>query len=212
MELTIDESREDVELARLAREAGGGRADAFERLAARVRGRVRAWALRLTRDADDAEDVAQDVLLKLHEMRGAGGAADGLEGHFAGRSRFTTWLYRVTRNVALDRRRTAARRAALLAARDAMGAAEAASAREPDLVAEDAERLARLVERYLGALPARQREVFEMVELRGRSAVEVAAELGIEPSTVRVTLLKARRAIRARMLAEHPHLLEELTS
>jgi RNA polymerase sigma-70 factor (ECF subfamily) len=205
MELTIDESPEEAELATLAREARGGGVDAYDRLASRVRERVRRWAQRLTRDSDDAEDIAQDVLLKLRA-----GAAD-----FEGRSRFTTWLYRVTRNVAFDRKRTEERRSTLLA--NAAGPSDAGAIASDDEstidgVADDVEQLAALVRQYYMVLPPRQRQIFELADLQGRSSVDIAAMLGIEPSTVRVTLLKARRTLRLKMLAAHPRLLEEYRS
>lgn len=200
LELVIDESRDDAELTTLAAQARGGSASAFDELARRVRSRVRRWAGRLVGDGDDAEDVTQLVLLRLHARIG----------DYEGRSRFTTWLYRVTRNLALDHRRIAERRRALLAPEATRASASVA----PDAAAadDDAARLARLVQAYFTELPPRQREVFEMVDLRGRAPSEIAAELGVAPSTVRVLLLKARRTIRSRMLAEHPRLLEEYRS
>jgi len=207
LELVIDdESRDDAELTTLVAHARTGSAAAFEELARRVRSRVRRWAGRLVRDGDDAEDVTQLVLLRLHARIG----------DYEGRSRFTSWLYRVTRNLALDHRRTAERRRALLAPE--MSRANASSAPDftaaPDVAArdDDAARLARLVRAYFTELPPRQREVFEMADLHGRAPSEIAAALGIAPSTVRVLLLKARRTIRSRMLAEHPRLLEEYRS
>jgi RNA polymerase sigma factor (sigma-70 family) len=194
MQLSMSEPGEDRDLAVLLERARDGSAPSFDELVRRVRGRVRGWARRLTRDADDAEDVAQVVLLTLHARLG----------EFGGRSRFTTWLYRVTRNVALDRRRAEDRRAALLARRP-----RDADAAEAGTTGEDAEHLARLVRAYFAELPERQRQVFELADLRGYSAGEIAARLGIEAATVRVTLRKARRAIRTRMLREHPRLLEE---
>ena len=173
---------------------------AFEELARRVHERVRRWARRLTGDDDEAEDVAQLVLVRLH-VRAA---------EFDGRSRFTSWLYRVTRNVAVDRLRTERRRAKLHAREQTPieRFAEAEDTGSDD----DAARLARLVEAYHVELSRRQREVFDLVDMRGQSAADVAEQLGISPATVRVLLLKARRAIRARMLAEHPRLLEEYHS
>jgi RNA polymerase sigma-70 factor (ECF subfamily) len=204
MELSISDRGEDpeltelAELAALAGRARDGAPGAFDELASRVRERVRRWARRMVRDADDAEDVAQLVLLRIHARLG----------EFGGRGRFTTWLYRVTRNVALDRRRTEERRAALRARERAYRAHGAgAPAWEED--AADAARVARLVHAYFRQLPARQRQVFELADLRGHSSAEIAAALGIEPATVRVTLLKARRAIRSRILADHPELMEE---
>jgi DNA-directed RNA polymerase specialized sigma24 family protein len=54
--------------------------------------------------------------------------------------------------------------------------------------------------------------VFELVELRGLASGDVAVQLGIDASTVRVLLLRARRTIRARLLALHPNLLEDFRS
>jgi RNA polymerase sigma-70 factor (ECF subfamily) len=126
-------------------------------------------------------------------------------GEFEGRSRFATWLYRITRNVALERRRGDARRSALLA-REVVLVDEPSAT--PDDVT-DIPRIRRLIAPHFDALPPRQREVFELIELRGLTAAEVAARLGIDASTVRVLLLRARRTVRARLLALHPALLED---
>jgi RNA polymerase sigma factor (sigma-70 family) len=199
-QLSLSSPGEERDLSRLLERARASAPGAFEELARRVRDRVRRWARHVTRDADDAEDVAQLVLLKLQDRLG----------DFGERSRFTTWLYSVTRNVALDRRRRERRRATLLARHQCVEGDDGAAVTEaPRAAAGDADRLARLVRAYFAELPERQRQVFELAEMRGRSAAEIAAHLGIEPATVRVTLLKARRAIRARMLAEHPQLLAE---
>lgn len=193
MKQRLDAS-DETELALLVRRVRGGSAGAFEELVRRVHSRLRRWAQRFTGDADDAEDVAQLVLLRLHSHVRT----------FEGRSRLTSWLYRVTHNVALDRRRLETRRSALLEIEQAK-AIETTN----ETTNEDAERLQRLVRSYYADLPARQRQVFELVDLRGNDAAAVAAKLGIKPSTVRVLLLNARRTIRVRMLAEHPRLLEE---
>jgi RNA polymerase sigma-70 factor (ECF subfamily) len=196
MELPIQEQRDDAELTTLIEQASDGSERAFDQLARRVRARVRRWAGRLTSDGVDAEDVAQLVLLRLHEHIG----------EFEGRSRFSSWLYRVTRNIALDQRRVATRRSAILAPARGASAARAEHAEAEDA---DAARIVRLVRAHFDALPARQREVFEMADLRGVPQAEIATRLGIAPATVRVLLFKARRTIRLRMLAEHPRLLEE---
>ena len=197
MEIAVTGSKDDDELTALVRHARGGSRSAFDELARRVRDRVRHWARRVVGDDDDAEDVAQLVLVRLHERID----------EFEGRSRFGSWLYRITRNVALERRRADARRSALLSR-------ELASASEDTRVTEvgevtDATRIHRLVATCFGQLSPRQREVFELVELCGIPASEVAARLDIEPSTVRVLLLRARRTIRSRMLEQHPDLLED---
>lgn len=185
---------EDDELASLAARARSGNSGAFEELAARVRGRVARWAGRVVRDPDDADDVAQLVLMRVATRLSS----------FDGRSRFSTWLYRVTRSVALNRVRTEQRRRSIL---------DRTAAEEP-VVSIDAEaeqdvgRLVEIVRAYYGELTPRQREVFSMADFQGLNAVEIAKRLGIDSSTVRVLLLQARRTIRRRMLQDHPALLE----
>src|SRR6476661_8566586 len=88
------------DLPSLISEARDGDRGAFARLAAVVQNRVRGWAASFTDDADDADDVTQDVLILVHRRLP----------QFEGKSRFSTWLYTITRNVALDRRRRSKRR------------------------------------------------------------------------------------------------------
>ena len=198
-ELTVPIPRDDDHLATLARQAYAGQARSFDELARRVRDRVRRWAATVTLDEDEAEDVAQQVLLTLHARTG----------DFGARSRFTTWLYAITRNVALGRRRTDTRRQMLLARQET----EQGAVPAPDAVADDAaDRLADLVHLYRADLTPRQRMVFELSDIQGLTSVEVGRRLGITPSTARGLLLKARRAIRLRILEHHPQLLKDYRS
>ena|SRR5687768_5674011 len=193
-ELPISPHDEDDILGALVGRAKQGSASAFTELAGRVRSRIRSWAVRVVDDADDADDVAQQVLLKLHvRLR-----------EFEGRSRFTTWLYRMTVNTALNRRRIDRRRADLL--RDA-----ARTVTENSAVTRtaDVERLNELVRECLSDLSDRERQVFELADLKGMSTTEIAATLGVKPVSVRASLSRARRRIRLRMLEEHPYLLED---
>jgi RNA polymerase sigma-70 factor, ECF subfamily len=199
MEIAVTGPSDDDELTALVARVRGGNAAAFDELVHRVRDRVTRWARGVVDDGDEAEDVAQLVLVRLHERLG----------EFEGRSRFGSWLYRITRNVALERRRAESRRSELLA-RELSGADDVTL--ETDKDDADSVRIRQLVTAYFEALSPRQREVFELVELRGVPANDVAMRLGIEPSTVRVLLLRARRTIRARMLAQHPHLWEDYRS
>jgi RNA polymerase sigma-70 factor (ECF subfamily) len=194
-ELPISQPDEDDILGALVGRTKQGSAAAFTELAERVRVRVRQWAARVVRDDDDADDVAQQVLLKLHlRIR-----------EFEGRSRFSTWLYRMTVNTALNRRRVDRRRTELL-----RGTAESPVTTMPDIALhEEQEHLSALVRACLSDLSAREREVFEMADLKGMSATEIASRLGVQPVSVRATLSRARRRIRIQMMEQHRHLLED---
>src|SRR3954465_7409472 len=142
----MPEPDDRTDLPSLISNAQGGDRGAFARLAELVQRKVRGWAESFTQDADDADDVTQDVLILLHRRLP----------QFEGKSRFSTWLYRITRNVALDRQRRTSGRAGRMETMDAP--AETTVTREDF----DEATLARLVLHYFDQLPARQREVFEL--------------------------------------------------
>jgi RNA polymerase sigma-70 factor (ECF subfamily) len=159
---------------------------------------VHRWALSLTADPDDADDIAQEVLVRVHRNLAKYGA----------RSRFTTWLYQVTRNAALDQRRGRERR-------ERLATHEYRDELQPDTDQADRldelhrSRVADLVKSLFDELPERQREVFDLVDLQDCRPVEVSAMLDMNPSTVRAHLLRARRTIRNRILERHPEMAEE---
>jgi len=91
----------DEELIERARQAAPGAADAYlSALYQRYQPKVAAWCLRICNDREEAADVAQEVFLRVHERLGS----------FRGASRFSTWLYTVTRSVAINRGMAARRR------------------------------------------------------------------------------------------------------
>ena len=164
---------------------------AFAALVRSVRERIHGWARRFSGDADDAEDIAQEVLLRLHRKVHT----------FEGRSVLSSWLYRLTWNAAHDRRVKQRRRSALLERySDGEAAAPPADAAPPL----DTDGVAELVRSFRAELTPRQQEVFTMVDLEQRPVQEVAETLGRAPSTVRVLLARARPTIRLRMLPQHP--------
>ncbi len=182
-------------LERLAREARSERPRAFDRLASELLPLLQRWAFALVGSADDADDIAQEVLVKVHR-----GLSD-----FAFGSRVSTWAYAVTRRTAADHHRKRHRREHLLETR-----LEAAPHAVP--ASEDADRnaLSELVYHEFRKLPGRQREVFDLADLQGRSIEEIARLLNLSPVTVRVHLHRARSAIRSRILGSHPALVEDM--
>lgn len=154
----------------------------MDRLLDSIRPLVARWALVLTGSPDAAEDVAQAVLLRVHR-----GLTD-----YSAQGRFAAWLYRVTRNVVADRRRTLRRERARM---DAFGRdqlivwlGERDDALELLAAADE-------LRRFMTELSPRQRAVVDLIELQGFSTDEAAEMLGISPATTRVHLHRAKSAL-----------------
>lgn len=182
----------------LVRKAARGDQDALRIVVERAYPAVRRWALVHTGDPTEADDLTQDVLVHMIRRLDT----------FTGASRFTTWLYTVTRNAALDRLRGAERRSKRIEDPRVHPELAPAAPDPPDAEA-DRHRLGAVLRAYFEELPERQREVFDLADLQGIPSPEIAERLGIEPVSVRANLFRARRTIRARILAEHPELVEE---
>lgn len=179
-------------LAALVAAARDGDDMAVEQLVAFAAKFVYRRALVQVGRSHDAEEVVQEVMMKMLRR------IDSLpqEGR-----RIAGWLHRVTRNTAIDR----FRKQPPLQRADAEVLAELAAPAET----EPADRAGRqelvdLLLDFLGELPRRQREVFDLVELQGISISDVASELRIRPSSVRGSLFKARRRLRQQMIAVWP--------
>ena len=182
----------------LVRRARDGDPDALRILVELAYPTVRRWALVHTGDPTEADDLTQDVLVHVIQRLDS----------FGGSSRFTTWLYTVTRNAATDRLRRAGRDAHRLERPLVRTELVPRDADDPSAEAERSHLRAVLLA-YFEELPERQREIFDLAELQGVPSQEIAERLGIEPVSVRAHLFKARRSLRARILAEHPELAEE---
>jgi RNA polymerase sigma-70 factor (ECF subfamily) len=172
---------------------------AFERLVRGHYDQIYRWALVQTGDPDEADDVTQEVLVTLHRKLRT----------FGGRSRFTSWLFQVTRNAALQHRRKLGR---MLRIKQRATEVHAEEQEVDDRVSElDGARLADVVGTLFRDLPLRQREVFDLADLQGYSPTEIAGILRMNPVTVRANLCKARRALRSALLEKHFALVEGLT-
>ena len=160
---------------------------------------VRRWALLHTGEAAEADDLTQDVLIRMIRRLDS----------FHGDARFGTWLYSMTRNAATDRFRKQRRRARLFEDRRAFIEPVPAGPEDPSRSIERRE-LGSILQTFFEELPQRQREVFDLVELQGMPATDVADLLGIEAVSVRANLFKARRRLRTRILEVRPEVAEDL--
>ncbi len=175
---------EDMELVRAAAE---GENRALELLIRRHAGQVYRIALRICGNPTDAEDVAQEVFLKLYRSLGK----------FQGESSFRTFLYRVTTNAALDFLRGRKRREAVPLETEENS--PLAVLPDPDaLPDEQLERreLQRAVRRGIAKLPAGQRTALALRELEGLSYSEIALVLGLSEGTVKSRIARGRERLR----------------
>ena len=165
-----------------------GDASAFEALVRRHERRVFRLLLRMLGTREEAEDAAQEAFLSLHR-----------HGHrFRGEARFSTFIYRVAANAALNRRRSLGRaraREKQLALRQAAGADLPASPRDPEGSASGAQLQARVQEALL-ELPDDLRMAIVLYDIEGQSYKEISQALGIPEGTVKSRIHRARNALR----------------
>lgn len=162
----------------LARAAAEGDAEAFSALVTRHYDRVFRLAFRLTGARAEAEDLTQDVCTDL---------AGKIE-KFGGKSRFTTWLYRLVVNAAHDRRR---RRATYVKATTGWGDWEVARRAE----AEEKEEALDWLTTAMRALPEDLRDTLALV-LDDATHAEAAEVLGVSEGTISWRMSEARKRLR----------------
>ena len=179
-----------------------GRAEAFEPLVAPYRAPVVALAYRLTRDREEAREVAQEAFLKAFRSLG----------RFDVSRSFRNWLFQIAANEARDRLRKSRRErfaleAAALERPDGAAAGTGVARRGPEADRERAEVRSGIMG-LLGLLGPREREVFVLRDLEELDIRETARALGCSAISVRVNLSSARRKLREAIRRDFPHLEE----
>lgn len=169
-------------------QARGGDASAFEELVRTYEVPVYRLALRMCGGrAEDAQEVAQEAFLA---------AWRGLP-RFRGQCRFSSWLYKLTANAAVDHLRREKRRPA------AVPLENAGEPADPHTPQEELERreLHRAVQQALDRLTPEHREVLLLRQMQGLSYQEIGAALSLEEGTVKSRISRAKRQLRT-ILAE----------
>ncbi len=168
-----------------------GDVSAFEALVHRHERPVFRLALRMLGNREEAEDVTQEALLSLHRHGRS----------FRRESRFSTFVYRVAANAALNRRRTLGRsraRERLLAQRQSGGIDLPSSPRDPGDAAAGAQAQAHVNE-ALQALPSDLRIAVVLYDIEGMPYGEIARVLEVPEGTVKSRIHRARNALRERL-------------
>ena len=180
----------DLELVERVR---SGDVEAFEGLVHRYQGRVYHHVQRMLGNAEDAEDVTQEVFVKVYSTLN----------QFRGQASFQTWVYRVTANLCVDRHRRRQRAPQVARSLDAPLETDDGEV-EAELPDRDGEPQQLLLAVELRArvrsamleLSDKLRAVIVMHDLEGLSYEEIAAALGIPLGTVKSRLFHARAALK----------------
>lgn len=188
-------SGESADEQALAQAAAAGDARAFEEIVRRHAGLVLGLGRRILRSRDAADDLLQDVFVKVHRALP----------EFRGESSLKTWIARVTVNAARNRRRDDARRLRVVAPLGE-GSSSAAGADDdppsldemavdgapsPERSALSADAQGR-IEAALAGLPEEFREAILLREIEGLSYDEIAQALGVSLGTVKSRIARAR--------------------
>lgn len=177
----------DPDAAWLERAAAGDER-AFATLVDRHLARLHALAWRALGSTADAEDVAQEALLRAWRQ---------LPTWQPGQARFSTWLQRVTLNLVNDR---------LRARREQVPIEDAelpSAAPGPERLASQEQRAHR-VRAALQALPERQRDAMLLCHYEGLGNIEAAAALEVSVEALESLLGRARRALRSALNDSRP--------
>lgn len=182
--MAFDAGTESSDEALLALYAAGDRL-AARALTLRLLPKVLGYAARLLGgDRAEAEDVAQEAMLRLWKI-----APEWRQGE----AKVSTWLYRVVTNLCIDRRRGAARRAQPMGD-DLPDAVDEAPGAEAQMA--DAARAAAL-DQALASLPDRQREAVVLRHIEGFSNPEIAEIMNIGVEAVESLTARGKRALAA---------------
>lgn len=173
----LPDARPDEDLARRA--AAGERA-ALEQLLARHLDQIHAVCRRVLGHPEDALDATQEALIAI--TRGIN--------RFDGRSRFTTWMYRVATNAALDEARRRRRRPIA-----SEHLADISTGTDPTEAVD-----ARLdVDAALATIPPDYRAAVALRDLVGLDYAEIASVLDIPIGTVRSRIARGRATLANRI-------------
>jgi RNA polymerase sigma-70 factor (ECF subfamily) len=176
--------------ADLVRRAIRGRDDGFEELVRRYQRPIVSYVYRMTGNYDAALDLTQDVFIKVY----------GSLARYRPEYKFSTWIYRIAHNTAIDHLRRQSTREQELNGTSADGGIYerpvASDAPTPEQLSERAERRAE-IEDVIQGLPPSYRELIVLRHAHDLSYDEIAEVTGLPLGTVKNRIFRAREAMRA---------------
>ncbi len=167
-----------------------GRESDFEELVRRYQRPIAAYVYRMVGDYDAALDLTQEVFIKVYASLS----------RYRPEFKFSTWIYKIAHNAAIDHLRRYATREAVANSEDnrADGAVESRRL-SPEQESERSERCSE-IEMVVQLLPAPYRELILLRHAQDLSYEEIAEVTGLPLGTVKNRLFRAREAMREHLL------------
>ncbi len=178
----------DQRIVELVKRFRAGEERAFDELAPLAGRMAYHLALRSVADANVAEEIAQEALVRLYRH----------VGEIAGEGAFKTWFYRIVLNLVHDHYRRSVRQDSATTTLEEIRATERRSGEEP-LTHLEREGLRSALTQALDSLDEKHREVFLMKEVEGQSHAEIARTLDVPEGTVWSRLSYARRKLQEKL-------------
>ena len=176
--------------------------DAFNELVAHFEKRIYNLAFRICGNADDASDVTQEAFIRVFNSIHA----------FRGDANFTTWVYRIVKNVYLDERKKS-KSNRLTSLDDYIELDENSVSRQiqdqgplPADIIEQKER-AQIIQNAIDSLPEYQRIIVSLYHMQHQSYEEIAEILNLPIGTVKSRLNRARLSL-SEVLKNQPELFQ----
>lgn len=184
----VSDERDDRELARAAR---AGDEDAFAQLVGRHQVGVRRCAARILGDVEEARDIAQLAFVRAWEKLAS----------YDPKWSFSTWLYRITTNLAIDVLRSRESRERTHRAQLRLIGVSTGPVALGEL--QHAE-VHRIFGELAASLSPAQRSAFVLREVEQKSTSEVAEIMGCSEATVRNHVFQARGVLRKELARRYP--------
>jgi len=160
--------------------------EAFENRVLPAKNKLFRFAFRMLGSSEEAKDVVQEVMIKVWNGREQMAEVQNME----------AWCMRITKNLSLDKLRSRQRRATDSMEEGFEVRQEALSPHENTELNESMLRINQLI----AALPEKQRQVIHLRDIEGYSYNEICEMLELDMSQVKVSLFRARNAVREKLV------------
>ncbi len=163
-----------------------------------LKNRLYRLALRIVRNPQEAEDIVQDTLMKVWNMRGSWGEIESME----------AFSLTICRNLSLDQIK---KKSATNLSLDEVDADRIDHCDDPlrQLTAKDGVERIRAV---LDSLPEKQRTCMQLRDFEGMAYKEISNVVGITEDQVKINIFRARKAVKSCLLDENPEILRPRTN